>query len=94
MCVRISISFARVASSMLVLAAPRLVPDVPVAPVVPVLVVPVPAVSLPARFVMILSIAATSVPQLFELAEAAAPDPFGVFRPDGRDAEGFSSADR
>jgi hypothetical protein len=94
MCVRISISFARVASSMLVLAAARLrfVPDVPVVPVLVVL--PAAAVSLPARFVMILSIAATSVPQLFELAEAAAPDPFGAVRLDGRDADGFSSADR
>jgi hypothetical protein len=74
MCVRISISFARVASSIIVLDAPRLEPEVPVAPVVLVLLgALVPALSLPTSFVMMRSIAATSVPQLFELADAVVP---------------------
>ena len=75
-CERISISFARVASSIEALDALRvlrLVPDVPVA--VPDVVPAVPvAVSLPARFVMMRSIAATSVPQLCVFADAAPRD--------------------
>lgn len=96
MCARISISLARVASSIVVLDVPRLrAPEVPVAPVVALGDAPlVPAVSLPARFVMMRSIAAISVPQLLELADAA-PDPRRVaLLPDARDAEGLSSAAR
>jgi hypothetical protein len=61
MCVRTSINFARVASSIVALDD-FVLPLVPVAPAVDV---GAPAdVSLPAISVMILSIAATSVPQL------------------------------
>ena len=67
MCVRMSISFARVASSSVIAVAA--LPVVPAAP--GVAVVPV-AVSVPSISVMILSIAATSVPQFeFDFAAAA-----------------------
>jgi hypothetical protein len=93
MCDRISISFARVASSTDALdpvRVPRFVPDVPVA--VPAVVPAVPvAVSLPARFVMMRSIAATSVPQLCVLADAVPGD--ALLLDDGV-AFGFSRAAR
>src|SRR3954468_10729268 len=63
MCVRTSISFARVASSIVALDAPDLAPAVPVAPGVDV-DVDGDVVSFPTMSVMILSTAATSVPQL------------------------------
>jgi hypothetical protein len=74
MCVRISISLARVASSTVALAA--LEPEVPVAPGVEVEVVADAdePVSLPIISVMILSTAATSVPQfLFAFADLFPP---------------------
>jgi hypothetical protein len=60
--VRTSISFARVASSIVALDAPDFA--APVVPVAPGVEVDVADVSLPAISVMILSTAATSVPQL------------------------------
>ena len=94
MCVRISISFARVASSIAALAAapPRFVPDVPVG--LGVAVLPAPADSLPASFVMMPSIAATSVPQLLALADAVADPRWLVLFSDAPDAAGLSSAVR
>jgi hypothetical protein len=69
MCVRTSISFARVASSIVALDAPDFAaPVVPVAPGVDVDVE-----SLPTMSVMILSTAATSVPQLAFFALADLP---------------------
>jgi len=69
MCVRTSISFARVAASSATLSAAfEREPDVPTAPLEPAPDVPVAAgaalVSLAVRSARILSIAATSVPQL------------------------------
>ena len=99
MCVRISMSFARVASSTAVIDEPRvrLAPVVPAAPLVPVPLVPVAAVSLPARFVMMRSMAATSVPQLSvplaDVVDPCAPRR-AVPRLERAEAAGFSSAER
>src|SRR4029453_12740147 len=75
MCVRTSISFARVASSIAVLDLPL---DAPLVPVAPGVDVAGDEVSLPIISLMIFSTAATSVPQLAfgALADLLAPAAF------------------